>query len=106
MRELYAPDLGQFLSDFYWVKAKSLPVLNRATFLPLIDPISSITSQIDNEEEVTNSGYIILKMGAKKEKRCWMVLKDHVLYRYKAIEVRQLEINLALKLRLVQIQSH
>lgn len=36
------------------------------------------------EEGIENSGFLRLKRGNKKEKRCWFVLKEHVLYLYKA----------------------
>lgn len=36
------------------------------------------------EGGIENSGFLRLKKGNKKEKRCWFVLKEHVLYLYKA----------------------
>ena len=36
------------------------------------------------EEGIANSGFLRLKRGTKREKRSWFVLKEHVLYLYKA----------------------
>ncbi|XP_066922382.1 FYVE, RhoGEF and PH domain-containing protein 6-like [Clytia hemisphaerica] len=50
-----------------------------------VENLPSTLTEINAQQEgIANSGFLRLKRGTKKEKRCWFVLKEHVLYLYKA----------------------
>lgn len=71
-------DEQHLVNKFKETKAKKKPK-KRMENLP-----STLTEIEAQQEGIENSGFLKLKRGGKKEKRCWFVLKEHVLYVYKA----------------------